>query len=69
MTKNEGKIMGIMQTNILAPTENLCQIHVSSNVGVIRFCHHLTVKGKCHHEGEGDIEQERTEKVGSIESG
>ena len=28
-------------------------------VDVIRLCHHLTVKGKCHHGREGDIEQER----------
>ena len=38
-------------------------------VGVIRFCHHVTVKRKCHHEGDGDIEQERTEEVGDVESG
>jgi len=38
-------------------------------VGVIRFCHHLTVKGKCHHEGEGDIEQEGAEEVNGNESG
>ena len=35
---------------------------------VIRFCHHLIVKGKCHHEGDGDIEQEGTEEVDGIES-
>ena len=40
-----------------------------SFVSVIRFCHHLTVKGKCHHEGEGDIEQEGAEEVSGIESG
>ena len=30
-------------------------------VNVLRFCHHLSVQGKCHHEADGDIEQERTE--------
>jgi len=39
------------------------------NVNVIRFCHHLTVKGKCHHEGVGDIEQERAEEIGGVKPG
>jgi len=43
--------------------------HLGLFVGVIRFCHHVTVKRKCHHEGDGDIEQERTEEVGDVESG
>jgi len=38
-------------------------------VNVLRFCHYLIVQGKCRHEGDGDIEQERTERVGSVESG
>ena len=33
---------------------------------VIRFCHQLTVKGKCHHGRKSDIEPERTEKSRSI---
>ena len=41
-------------------------IHFRHNVNVIRFCHHLTVKRKCHHEGDGDIEQERTEEVSGV---
>ena len=36
-------------------------------VGVLRYCHHLTVLGKCHHEGDGDIEQERATEAGGIE--
>ena len=35
-------------------------------VDVLQFCHHLTVLGKCHHEGDSDIEQERAEEVGGI---
>ena len=42
---------------------------IPHSVDVIRFCHHLIVKRKCHHEGDGDIEQERTEEVGDVESG
>ena len=37
-------------------------------VNVLRFCHHLIVQGKCHHEGDGDIEQERTEEVSGVKS-
>ena len=37
-------------------------------VDVLRFCHHLIVQGKCHHEGDGDIEQEGTDEVDSVES-
>ncbi|HEY93028.1 MAG TPA: hypothetical protein G4O17_04710 [Dehalococcoidia bacterium] len=36
------------------------------SVNVLRFCHQLTVQGKCHHEGDGVIEQERAEEVGGI---
>ena len=38
-------------------------------VDVLRYCHHLTVLGKCHHEGDGGIEQERAEEVGGIKPG
>jgi len=38
-------------------------------VNVLQFCHHLTVLGKCHHEGDGDIEQERAEEVGGVKPG
>ena len=38
-------------------------------VDVIRFCHHLIVKGKCHHEGDGDIEQGRAEEIDGVKSG
>ena len=38
-------------------------------VNVLRFCHQVTVLGKCHHEGEGDIEQERAEEVGGVKPG
>ena len=38
-------------------------------VNVIRFCHHLTVLEKCHHERDDDIKQERAEKVGGIKPG
>jgi hypothetical protein len=31
----------------------------SGDVDVKQLCHQLTVKGKCHHEGRGDIEEER----------
>jgi hypothetical protein len=37
-------------------------------VNVLQFCHQLTVQGKCHHEGDGVIEQERAEEVGRIKS-
>jgi uncharacterized domain HDIG len=36
-------------------------VRPSKSVDVIRFCHPLTVKRKCHHEREGDIEQEGAE--------
>ncbi len=36
-------------------------------VNVIRFCHQLIVKGKCHHGRKGDIEQERAEKGNGLE--
>lgn len=42
---------------------------MKNHVDVLRFCHRLIVQGKCHHEGDGDIEQEGTEKVGSVKSG
>ena len=32
-------------------------------VDVIGFCHHLIVKGKCHHERESDIESQRTKQA------
>ena len=32
------------------------------DVDVIRFCHRLNVKGKCHHGRKGDIELERGNK-------
>ena len=42
------------------------------SVDVIRFCHRLTVEGKCHHERDGGIEPERDggiepERDGGIE--
>jgi hypothetical protein len=37
------------------------------SVDVIGFCHRLTVKGKCHHGRNGDIEQERAEKGNGLE--
>ena len=39
------------------------------SVDVIRFCHRLTVEGKCHHERDGGIEPERTEEVDGAKSG
>ena len=39
------------------------QVDFQLFVNVLRYCHHLIVQGKCHHEGDGDIEQERTEEV------
>ena len=42
---------------------------LGSPVDVLRFCHHVTVLGKCHHEGDGDIEQERAEEVSGIKPG
>ena len=47
----------------------LCQAPPIVGVNVLQFCHHLTVLGKCHHEGDGGIEQERAEEVGGIKSG
>ena len=44
-------------------------IRCAGSVDVQRFCHPLIVQGKCHHEGDGDIEQEGTEKVGSVKPG
>jgi hypothetical protein len=32
-------------------------------VDVLRFCHQITVQGKCHHGRKSDIEPERTDKV------
>ena len=32
------------------------EFEIRSCVDVIRYCHPLTVKGKCHHERESDIE-------------
>ena len=43
-----------------------CQGVLVSCVDVLRFCHHLIVQGKCHHEGDGDIEQERAEEVDGV---
>ena len=44
-------------------------LYRGSCVDVIRFCHHLIVKGKCHHEGDGDIEQGRAEEIDGVKSG
>ena len=41
----------------------------SGVVNILQFCHHLTVLGKCHHEGDSDIEQERAEEVDGIKPG
>ena len=38
-------------------------------VDVIRLCHHLTVKGKCHHGRNGYIEQRRTEAIDGAKRG
>ena len=46
-----------------------CQACYTTRVDVIRFCHHLIVKGKCHHEGDGDIEQGRAEEIDGVKSG
>ena len=45
-----------------------CQAHRDSDVDVLQFCHHLIVQGKCHHEGDGDIEPKRAEEIGDIKS-
>jgi transposase len=39
-----------------------------NHVNVLRSCHPLTIQRKCHHEGDGDIEQEGTNKVDGIKS-
>ena len=39
------------------------------SVDVLRLCHWLTVQGKCHHEGDSDIEQGRAEEIDGAESG
>ena len=38
-------------------------------VDVLRFCHQITVQGKCHHGRKSDIEPERTGKVNGTQSG
>ena len=36
------------------------------DANVLQFCHSLFVQGKIHHEGDVDIEQERTEEIGGV---
>jgi hypothetical protein len=45
------------------------KIMIRSFVLVIlqRLCHPLREKGKCHHDGKGDIEQQRAKKINRVE--
>ena len=42
---------------------SVCQGYCDRIVDVLRFCHQITVQGKCHHGRKSDIEPERTGKV------
>ena len=44
-----------MSCLMLNSSATACQARELNVVDVIGFCHCLTVKGKCHHEGDGDI--------------
>ena len=48
LKKNEKKIADMVQTNMLAFMKSFCQQQSLPCVEVIRFCHRLTVKRKCH---------------------